>query len=164
MLLRTSLVLTSLAFSFAASAHALAGKRFPSTPDVSMTPGDVCKNPDEFRYPEKIPYCKRDVESQEKREIIARYDETFGYTIQQMDRQDFKIDHLIPLCMGGSNEVSNLWPQHKSIYSKTDPLEPLLCEMMSSGRILQDEAIRIIKAVKEEPDTAADVLKELEPR
>lgn len=162
MLLRTSLVLASLVVSFAS--HALAGNRFPIAPDFSMTPGDVCTNPDEYRYPEKIPYCKRDVESDEKRAIIARYDETFGFKIRQMDRQDFKIDHLIPLCMGGSNDSSNLWPQHKSIYSKTDPLEPLLCEMMAGGKILQDEAIRIIKAVKEDPDTAVNVLKELDPQ
>jgi hypothetical protein len=24
---------------------------------------------------------------------------------------DYEIDHLIPLCLGGSNVFSNLWPQ-----------------------------------------------------
>ena len=134
----TFLLLSSSAFA----------KDFPVSPEPDMTPGSVCEQPTEYRYAEKIAYCKRDVETQLKREIIRVYDETYGYRIQQMDRQQFKIDHYIPLCMGGSNERSNLWPQHRTVYEKTDLLEFRLCEKMSLGNLKQAEAIEMIKHAK----------------
>jgi hypothetical protein len=117
---------------------------FPLHPDPNMTPGSTCQDPDETRYPEKIGYCRRSVSKGVKRSIIETYDETFGYHVGDMNRQDFKIDHLIALCMGGSNEVDNLWPQHKSTYVLTDPLEEKLCVLMQRGKILQAEAIETI--------------------
>lgn len=121
---------------------------FPTHPDLSVTPGAVCKMADELRYPEQIKYCSRDVGSDLKRTIIAQYDRDFGYRIQAMSRGDFKIDHFIPLCMGGANERANLWPQHRSVYVKTDGIEMKLCLLLSFGSIKQVDAIDKIKHVK----------------
>ncbi|MGE0174374.1 MAG: HNH endonuclease signature motif containing protein [Oligoflexales bacterium] len=128
--------------------------QFPTMPDDSMTPGSLCSRPTERRYPEQIAYCKRNVASQTKRNIIRTYDETFGYQIESMNRAEFKIDHLIPLCMGGSNEVDNLWPQHSSVYMHTDLLEQRLCEIMARGELHQAKAVEVIRQAKHDFDFA----------
>jgi hypothetical protein len=81
-----------------------------------------------------------------------------GYRTRQMDRQDFKIDHYIPLCMGGSNDIKNLWPQHKSVYAITDPLEPVLCDKMAQGRLLQKKAVEIIMYAKAHLDEVPEII------
>jgi hypothetical protein len=75
-----------------------------------------------------------------------------------MPRGKFKIDHYIPLCMGGSNERANLWPQHESVYTITDPLEQALCAKMSEGKLLQSAAIDLIRQAKNHLDQAPDIL------
>jgi hypothetical protein len=92
------------------------------------------------------------------------YDRQFGYETTQMQRTAFKIDHLIPLCMGGSNKSDNLWPQHASIYEHTDPIEPFLCGAMASGKLKQAEAVQIILSVKQDPFHAEDEMRKLEAR
>lgn len=136
--------------------------RFPLNPNPDMTPGETCQRPDTYRYPEKIAYCERDVSSSTKYAIIDRYDQEFGYTIGQMNRGDFKIDHYIPLCMGGSNSTKNLWPQHKTVYVKTDSLEQKLCELMAAGKMLQAEAMEKIRFAKNHLDEAAEMDRELD--
>ena len=86
--------------------------RFPKHPDTTMTPGSVCTTGTTRRYPEGITYCNRDVDRDLKRDLFRQYDVTLGYETQGMSRGDFKIDHYIPLCAGGSNQATNLWPQH----------------------------------------------------
>lgn len=135
---------------------------FPKGPRVEMTPGSVCRGGGTRRYPERIAYCTRSVDSRLKREIIRAYDREFGYHIGEMPRGQFKIDHYIPLCAGGSNEADNLWPQHKSVYDITDPLEPVLCEKMSKGRLLQAEAIELIKEAKNDLSKAPAILRHIQ--
>ena len=112
----------------------------------------TCKNPDQFRYPERIAYCSRSVSSRTKNRIIKTYDTRFGYNIGKMPRTDFKIDHYIPLCMGGDNDSANLWPQHKSVYEITDALEQKLCVLLERAVITQDAAIERIKYAKNNLD------------
>ena len=38
-------------------------------------------------------------------EVLLRYGLPAG------PHPDYEIDHLIPLCLGGSDDFSNLWPQ-----------------------------------------------------
>ncbi len=142
---------------FASVSFAGQDARYPQGPNESMTPGSVCKHPTKYRYPEKIAYCERDVHSILKREVISNYDRKFGYRIESMDRQAFKIDHYIPLCMGGSNQQNNLWPQHKSVYEITDPLEQVLCEKMAFGVLRQAQAIDLIKQAKNDLDKAPEI-------
>ena len=132
--------------------------RYPVSPDHGLTPGSRCEDPDTHRYPERIPYCKRDVESSRKAEIFVTYARELGFETTQMNRQQFKIDHYSPLCMGGSNENSNLWPQHSTVYQLTDPAEGFLCERMAEGRLLQAKAIEIIRAIKADPERGSSVL------
>ena len=139
-----------LAFSLGpiAEARSYDSSKFPMKPDATMTPGKLCDRPTRMRYPENIKYCDRDVDPQTKWFVIKEYVRKFGYDITSSNRSSFKIDHYIPLCMGGSNDISNLWPQHESVYFQTDPMEPLMCEKMSMGRLKQAEAIELIKRGK----------------
>jgi hypothetical protein len=125
-----------------------ASDKFPMGPNPNSTPGSVCENSPIRRYPENIIYCERNVDTQLKNQIIDAYDKEFGYSIRKMSRGDFKIDHFIPLSIGGSNSRSNLWPQHKSVYTITDPLEHELSNKIIEGRIKQAEAIRVIREAK----------------
>lgn len=132
---------------------------FPIGPDPKMTSGALCEHADRIRYPERIAYCTRDVDTSTKLAIIATYDRELGYRIGQMNRGDFKIDHLIPLCAGGGNEVNNLWPQHKSIYAITDPLEPEICQKMAQGRLKQSDAVQLILQAKTHLDQVSEIRK-----
>ena len=130
---------------------------FPKGPDASLTPGTLCTSPDSYRYPEHIPYCSRNVDTDTKKGRFIAYDQ-IGYRTMSMPRGDFKIDHYIPLCMGGGNDAANLWPQHKSVYAITDPLEPALCEKMAEGKLKQADAVALIKQGKANLDQVPAII------
>lgn len=154
---------TSIFASLIISQSVFAGQdgAFPLGPDAATTPGELCHKPDSKRYPEKIDYCSRDVSSDTKWEIIDYYDQELGYSIRQTGRGAFKIDHYIPLCMGGSNEKANLWPQHKSVYAITDPMEQLACEKMAQGRLKQADAVDMIKRGKNNLELVKGIVQDL---
>jgi hypothetical protein len=137
---------------------------YPIAPATLLTPGELCKTGDLQRYPEGIRYCKRDVATELKYEIIDQYDLDYGYKIRQLDRADFKIDHYIPLCAGGANTAQNLWPQHKSVYTITDPLEPLVCNLMKQGKLSQASMLKLIKHAKNNLESAPKIVELLERR
>lgn len=152
------LKLTALVVFLGSVQFASAQNRYPIKPDPTLTPGQLCMHPDTLRYPERIKYCERDVTTNTKDRVIKIYDSKFGYNISHQQRSQFKIDHYIPLCMGGSNEVQNLWPQHQSVYYQTDPLEGLMCEKMKAGRLKQAEAVQLIKRAKNDLSQVQAVL------
>lgn len=138
--------------------------RFPQSPDLVETPGSLCERSGTRRYPEQVKYCERNVDSSLKKQLFLTYDAKFNYETAHMQRTLFKIDHLIPLCLGGSNEASNLWPQHVSIYTETDPLEPYLCGLLQEGKITQAAAVQIIRTIKQSPFSASQELARLHTR
>lgn len=139
------------------SLSAFAQDSFPKGPDANLTPGALCSNPDAHRYPEQINYCNRSVDTDQKNAIFAAYDQ-LGYRTRSMNRGAFKIDHYIPLCMGGANDSKNLWPQHQSVYTITDPLEPALCGKMAEGKLLQKDAVRLIMQGKANLDQVPAII------
>lgn len=141
-----------------------ASKTYPSHPESQVTPGSLCKKTTRKRHPEQVNYCKRDVSKSRKEAVIETYDRDFGYSITSQNRSQFKIDHYIPLGIGGSNEKDNLWPQHKTFFSRTDIIEQRLFDLMTAGKIKQIEAVQIIKDVKFDTTTAEKVREELEAR
>ncbi|HXH31971.1 MAG TPA: hypothetical protein VNJ01_14270 [Bacteriovoracaceae bacterium] len=135
---------------------------FPIRPEPRLTVGSLCSTPIELRYPEQIPYCDRDeLTTHQKVGVMARYRRA-GYRLPLEQRQDYKIDHYIPLCAGGSNRDDNLWPQHLSIAEITDPIEELACQKLAAGRISQRDLVRFIMAVKNNLSSASRVSNELE--
>ncbi len=137
------------------------GDVFPKGPELTITPGKLCDKPAKYRYAEKIAYCERDVSSETKEHVIANYDQSFGYQVGKMKREDFKVDHFIPLCVGGSNDRANLWPQHKSVYDITDPLEPIVCAKMYQGKLKQSEAVLLVVEAKTHLDRVSRIIKHI---
>lgn len=137
-------------------------KDYPQFPESAMTPGALCDHADEYRYPEHIAYCRRSVSTALKRDIIKTYDEEFNYAIENMPRGQFKIDHYVPLCMGGANSQNNLWPQHESVYTITDPMEGRFCELLAKAQIKQSEAIAQIKYAKLHLEEVPGIVKQLD--
>ena len=121
----------------------------------------LCTTPDELRYPEHIPYCDRNVSTGLKWAVINRYSKKLQFTINDANRTEFKIDHYIPLCMGGANSIDNLWPQHSSVYKITDALEETLCEAMANGKIKQVEAIEKLKMGKANLEAVPGIIREI---
>jgi len=72
-------------------------------PDPVLTPGAVYQvDPDQLFAP-GYAASVRNVSDRTKREVYRRY----GVT---PDSSKYEVDHLIPLLLGGSNSISNLWP------------------------------------------------------
>ncbi len=140
------LIVALLLTSFGALAQRYIGD-YPTGPVASLTPGRLCDRPDTYRYAERVPYCNRDVNPMLKEMIFRKYRE-LGYRLDPSRREDFKIDHFVPLCAGGSNEEDNLWPQHISIFSQTDTLESLGCEKLKLGKIKHAQLVQLIVAAK----------------
>ena len=91
---------------------------YPYLPNSKMTTGvasnstlaEICSK----GYPER----SRDVTSSTKSKVYKLYNVNLAKC-----RGGCKIDHLIPLSIGGSNDIGNLWPheynQQWSVYKKT---------------------------------------------
>jgi hypothetical protein len=68
-------------------------------------------------------------------EVLIRYGLSPG------PHPDYEIDHRIPICLGGSDDFSNLWPQPRQTLEAKwnaeakDRLERLICEMVCNGQL-----------------------------
>jgi hypothetical protein len=120
---------------------------YPKSPLSSLTPGELCSTPTEFRYPERIAYCERDVSGELKEMVFEDYRRA-GFVLPRNERSSYKIDHFIPLCAGGANTAENLWPQHQTVYEITDSLEKLACDKLKLGLISQRNVVSLIKRAK----------------
>src|SRR6267143_3598278 len=76
-----------------------------SLPDKSATPGKTLTT--DIKVICKPGYAKsvRSVSENEKRAVYNLY------IVTKEKKVCCEVDHLIPLELGGSNELSNLWPQ-----------------------------------------------------
>jgi hypothetical protein len=153
------LFLLSLCFTTSLFADVYVAE-FPKGPLSDLTPGSLCDRPDAYRYPERIAYCNRDVDPSLKADVFKEYRHE-GYRLDPKRRNDYKIDHLIPLCAGGSNRENNLWPQHRSVYELTDPLESIGCEKLKAGKIKQAKLVEMILSAKKNLDLVQPTLRVL---
>lgn len=121
----------------------------PIVPDPELTPGHLCdeNDPDfvEHRYPEQIPWCKRNVWPRDRHKAFDAYniprDCRPGHT-------PYIIDHMIPLSIGGSNSAKNLWPEFHLVGKHWGDLEFEMYQKLAAGEISQAEAIETIVAAK----------------
>jgi hypothetical protein len=70
----------------------------------------------------------------------ARRDEILTrYGLPPGEHPDYEIDHLIPLCLGGSDDPSNLWPEPRGTIEPKwnaeakDRLERRICVWFAAG-------------------------------
>jgi hypothetical protein len=72
--------------------------------------------------------------------------ETYGY--EPGDHPSGEVDHVYPLCAGGSNDEANLWFQPEDNpwngqnfgYKEKDALEAWVCRMIKAGKLEPKEA------------------------
>ncbi len=103
--------------------------RWKSTPARSVTPGTgglsvaaICPNVS--------------AALEERRPSTAVKDEVYDeYGIAAGQRYRYRIDHLVPLELDGSNSIRNLWPQLIGASRAKDRLEDTLHSMVCAGKI-----------------------------
>lgn len=112
-------------------------------PIWDQTPGTLCSesdpNFDKFDYAEQIARCKRNVSADKKAKIAQIYG-----GIPRDTWQNYEFDHLIPLCAGGSDEITNVWPQPLVEARSKDRVENMVCRQMRAGTMTQAQAIQKI--------------------
>ncbi|MFH2202129.1 MAG: hypothetical protein ABIJ96_03355 [Elusimicrobiota bacterium] len=113
--------------------------RFDSAPDWELTPGVLCTRSDkdfkEYRYAERIPYCQRNVSTDEKK-LVSKW-----YGVEWEDHSDYQYDHLLSLCLGGSNDLRNIWPMPWDEARAKAKLENQLCLRLKAGETTQRAAV-----------------------
>ena len=140
----SSTAATNVASSAAATASAPASEMAPAPvgtatplrrdprlyPDPRLTPGDVLRVTAEQvsvpGYASKV----RNVSVAEKRAVFTEYG--LGYP---QAKGAYECDHFIPLCLGGSNSVENLWPEPAPQFHWKDGLEVYLWREVRAGTI-----------------------------
>jgi hypothetical protein len=107
---------------------------FENLPDKNLTGGSV-------RTGERDAACGHAKESRGRMNAVRRDQILSRYGLPPGTHPDYEIDHLIPLCLGGSDDPSNLWPQPRRSIEETwnaeakDRLQRLMCRMVCGGQI-----------------------------
>jgi hypothetical protein len=95
----------------------------------------------------RLPYfgsaMKANVPEKRKDSVYARYH------IRHHVKGEYEIDHLIPLELGGSNEITNLWPQSYKTEPwnahKKDRLENRLKRLVITRHLTLEQAQEVIR-------------------
>jgi len=105
-----------------------------STPNPSLTPGAADPRVTQSNVSATI--CRsgytstvRNVSTQTKHTIYV------AYGINKSAQRNYVIDHLIPLEVGGANDIKNLWPEPKADAKVKDKLENQMHVAVCSGAI-----------------------------
>ena len=111
-------------------------------PDAACTPGAIIASATRQQictpgYSSNV----RDVPTAEKDQVYAEYG------IKHHSPGQYEVDHLISLELGGSNDISNLWPEAadpRPGFHEKDQVENYLHQQMCSGAIpLRDAQVTI---------------------
>jgi hypothetical protein len=118
------LIALSLPFFFTPNSAPQEG----SLPNPRLTPGRVAKSDKD----------RRGVTAAMEQQVFARY------KLPWSRRNEFKIDHLIPIELGGADIIKNLWPQKLAMRpydaARKKQLTEVLLEQVKAGQITLDQA------------------------
>ena len=116
-------------------------------PNPVLTPGDVL--PDVTPIDACTPGWAaehRHVTESEQAAVLAEYGKNEGW--QGGRYINYEIDHLIPLELGGSNDIKNLWPQPSDPrpgWPEKDALENELQHLVCTGKMTLADAQNCIR-------------------
>ena len=131
---------TSAPSPAAVVAKAKPPSRWKSTPPRSVTPGTGGLSVAAICPTVSVTLEERRPSTTVKDEV---YDE---YGIAAGQRYRYRIDHLVPLELDGSNSIRNLWPQLIGASLAKDRLEDTLHSMVCAGKITLAAAQYAIRA------------------
>ncbi len=102
-------------------------------PDRACTPGDIFSTAtkDEICVP-GYASSVRDVPQSVKEQVYA------AYGVASRSPGEYEVDHLVNLSIGGSNDISNLWPEAASPtpgFHEKDKVEVYLQDQVCSGKM-----------------------------
>jgi hypothetical protein len=103
-------------------------------PDHESTEGSVRSDGHELA---KV--CDRSTKHRGPMTKDRRDEVLIRYGLPPGEHPDYEIDHLIPFCLGGSDDFTNLWPQPRRTIEPEwnaevkDRLERRVCEMVCTG-------------------------------
>lgn len=116
---------------------------YKGRPDYQCTPGAITLRINQNNIQNTI--CQTNYLKSSARPSTKKVQAAFAeYKIKK--RQNYRLDHLIPLHLGGSNDIANLWPQPKA--NKRQPagvqqknkMESRLLSSVCSGKITLAQA------------------------
>ncbi len=106
-------------------------------PDSACTPGAILTTDASVVCVSGYAISVRDVPLEERKQAFLEYG------IPYTDRSNYELDHLISLELGGSNDISNLWPEpHNLSYGSftKDKFENHLHDQVCSGKLSLTQA------------------------
>lgn len=80
----------------------------------------------------------RQVTASMKNQVYAMY----GITSHKSD--GWEVDHFIPRCLGGADDITNLWPEPSPEFHLKDRVEVWLCHQVCNKTMTLDRAKAII--------------------
>lgn len=111
-------------------------------PAYAQSTGALCTSADGdfigFKYGGMVAMCRRRVTPLMKRQVFAR--EGVPFTSKERARRE--VDHVIPLCAGGSNHIENLQLQFWDAAKRKDALESQLCSAIRRGVMSQQDGLK----------------------
>ena len=105
--------------------------------DLACTPGDVLNVTKDAICQPGYARSVRNVPTSEKDQVYAEYG------IASRTTGEYEVDHLVSLELGGSNDISNLWPEAASPkpgFHEKDKVENYLHDQVCSGAVTLQEA------------------------
>ena len=112
-------------------------------PDPSLTPGDILTTDSSIVCVKGYTATVRDVPESLKRRVYSEY--SINYP---QPTGTYECDHFIPLELGGSNDIKNLFPEAEEPrpgFREKDLVENYLHKQVCDGHITLDEAQNAIR-------------------
>lgn len=126
----TALALAGTSAVIAKHAHG-SSPALGALPDAHLTPGKVERLSASYLCTHTTA-TRRNVSDLTKIAVFKRYNVPLP---TKGERAGWEVDHLVPLALGGTNDVTNLWPEKAPGFHKKDALEVRLRNLVCAHKL-----------------------------